>query len=253
MYSHAMWGTVARRDHLFNTKKFWCKCERCCDVSEFGSNISTIFDDGHPMLPVDPIDTNSDWVCEKTGVRRTADDVKEQMSKIGVELEELAMKGNVDDSEQFLEKYASLLHPNHYHMVACKHQLMQMYGRTEGYLIQDMDEAQLKRKEDLCREHIEVLSMIDPNSIRLMIFAAAAYFELHMPLLQGAKRKWEGGKISTEEFRAALLEPHKYVKKAVDLLQNETNDNLPEGQLRLQATDTMAQLEGFMKTVGCQM
>ena len=53
--------------------------------------------------------------------------------------------------------------------------------------------------------------------------------------------------------RAALLEPHKYVKKAVDLLQNETNDNLPEGQLRLQATDTMAQLEGFMKTVGCQM
>ena len=80
-------------------------------MSEFGSNISTIYDDGHPMLPVNPLDTNSDWVCEKTGVRRTGEDVKEQMSKIGLELEELAMKGNVDDSEQFLEKYASLLHP----------------------------------------------------------------------------------------------------------------------------------------------
>lgn len=49
------------------------------------------------------------------------------------------------------------------------------------------------------------------------------------------------------------MEPHRHVKKAVELLENETNDNLPEGQLRLQAEDTLAQLEGFMKTVGCQM
>jgi len=129
---------------------------------------------------------------------------------------------------------------------------MQMYGRTEGCLIQDMDEAQLKRKEDLCREHLEVLTKIDPHFIRLMIFAAAAHFELHMPLLQAAKRKWEAGKVSTEDFRASLLEPHRHVKKAVELLENETNDNLPEGQLRL-AVDTLTQLEGFMKTVGCQM
>ena len=53
--------------------------------------------------------------------------------------------------------------------------------------------------------------------------------------------------------REALKEPHTHVKRAVELLQNETNDSLPEGQLRLQAVDTLAQLEGFMKTVGCQM
>ena len=53
--------------------------------------------------------------------------------------------------------------------------------------------------------------------------------------------------------RKELQEPHSHVKKAVDLLANETNEALPEGQLRLQATDTLAQLEGFMKTVGCQM
>ena len=53
--------------------------------------------------------------------------------------------------------------------------------------------------------------------------------------------------------RAALKEPHFHVRKALELLENETNDNLPEGQLRLQAADTLSQLEGFMKTVGCQM
>ena len=87
MYSHAMWGTVARRDHLFSTKKFWCTCDRCRDVTEFGSDISTIYDDGHPMLPEDPLNTDSDWVCEKTGMKRSAEDVKEELSKIGLELE----------------------------------------------------------------------------------------------------------------------------------------------------------------------
>jgi len=253
MYTHALWGTIARRDHLNITKNFWCTCERCVDPLEFGSNFSTILDDGHPMLPLDPLDSESDWVCEKTGMKRTAQDIKLYLSKIGAELEEVTQKGTVDDAEAFLEKYKKQLHPNHYHMVTCKHNLLQMYGRTEGCLIQDMDEEQLKRKEELCREHISVLEIIDPSKIRLMIFCAAAHFELHLPLLQVSKRKWEAGTISTEEFREALKEPYKHVKIATELLVNETNENLPEGQLRLQATDTLTQLEGFMKTVGCQL
>ena len=36
MYSHALWGTQARRAHLFETKKFWCFCPRCKDATEFG-------------------------------------------------------------------------------------------------------------------------------------------------------------------------------------------------------------------------
>ena len=48
-------------------------------------------------------------------------------------------EGTVDDYEAFLEKYSSVLHKNHYHMVTAKHSLMQMLGRTEGHLIQDMD------------------------------------------------------------------------------------------------------------------
>ena len=60
---------------------------RCSDVTEYGSDLSTIYDDGHVMLPTNPLDTDSDWVCDKTGVTRKAEDVKEQLAKIGVELE----------------------------------------------------------------------------------------------------------------------------------------------------------------------
>ena len=41
--------------------------------------------------------------------------------------------------------------------------------------------------------------------------------------------------------------------QALDLLKDETFEQLPEGQLRLQVKDTLAQLEQFMKTLGCEM
>jgi len=253
MYTHALWGTIARRDHLHINKNFWCQCARCVDPTEFGTNFSTILSDGHPMLPSNPLDSDSDWVCEKTGIKKSAMDIKLELTKIGQELEQITNKGTIDDAENFLEEHSKFLHPNHYHLTTCKHNLLQMYGRTEGYLIQDLTAEQLARKEALCREHIQLLSELDPSSVRLMIFSAAANFELHLPLLQVAKRKWEEGKLSTEEFREALKEPHQHVTKALKLLELETNDSLPEGQLRLQVEDTIKQLEGFMKTVGCQL
>jgi len=252
MYTHALWGTIARRDHLSITKQFWCKCKRCSDPTEFGTNFSTILDEGHPMLPVDPLDAESDWVCQKTGKKKTAYEVKVELSEIGKELETIQIKGCIDDIQQFLEEKAKVLHPNHYHLVTAKHNLLQMYGRTEGHLIQDMNEEQLQRKIDLCRENLDVLYKLDPNMIRLEIYAAAAYFELHLPLLQISKRKWEAGTLATEDFRKELMEPYNNVKKAIDLLKVEGNEQLPEGQLLLQARDTLTQLEGFMKTMGCQ-
>ena len=56
----------------------------------------------------------------------------------------LCTEGTVEDYEEFLDKYELLLHPSHYHMLTAKHSLMQMLGRTEGYLIQDMSEEMVR-------------------------------------------------------------------------------------------------------------
>ena len=48
-------------------------------------------------------------------------------------------EGSVEDYEEFISKYEDKeLHSNHYHLATAKHSLMQMLGRNEGYLIQDM-------------------------------------------------------------------------------------------------------------------
>ena len=56
-------------------------------MTEFGSNMSTILSEGEPMLPRDPLDPEADWVCEKTGATRPAEEVKEEMARIGEELQ----------------------------------------------------------------------------------------------------------------------------------------------------------------------
>ena len=63
---------------------------------------------------------------------------------------------------------------------------------------------QLKQKEDLCREVIALCEKLDPSMIRLQIHTGSALFELHLPLLQYGKRKWETGDMPTDEFRYVL-------------------------------------------------
>merc|ERR1712203_718886 len=142
-----------------------------------------------------------------------------------------------------------VLHPNHYHGLTAKHSLLQMLGRTEGCLIQDMPIDLLERKEHLCREVIALCEKLDPAMVRLQIYTGSSLFELHLPLLQYGKRKWETGELATDDFRKTLYEPRDILVQAMELLQDEQNDNLPEGQLRLQIKETLNQLENFMKTL----
>lgn len=41
-YTDPLWGTPNRRQHLWQTKFFWCDCKRCGDVTEFGTYFSAV-------------------------------------------------------------------------------------------------------------------------------------------------------------------------------------------------------------------
>ena len=42
MYSDPMWATANRQNHLYETKYFRCKCPRCTDPTELGTEFSFI-------------------------------------------------------------------------------------------------------------------------------------------------------------------------------------------------------------------
>ena len=59
-------GNLRRREDIHRYWFFDCQCKRCCDVTEFGTNMSAILcyncKQGH-LLPRDTLDYKSDWVC----------------------------------------------------------------------------------------------------------------------------------------------------------------------------------------------
>lgn len=76
--------------------------------------------------------------------------------------------------------------------------------KSTGSFVMTQFLFQLKQKEDLCREVIALCEKLDPSMVRLQIYTGSALFELHLPLLQYGKRKWETGDMPTDEFRYVL-------------------------------------------------
>ena len=50
----------------------------------------------------------------------------------------LCLEGTIEEYEGFIAKNETILHQNHYHFLTAKHTLLQMLGRTDGCVIQDM-------------------------------------------------------------------------------------------------------------------
>lgn len=252
MYTHSLWGTQARRSHLNDVKMFWCNCKRCADPTECGTEFSTILREGKLVRPENPLDQETKWVSKDGTISIPCYQVAGEMEEIGAELAVLQLQGTIEEYEGFIAKNETILHQNHYHFLTAKHTLLQMLGRTDGCVIQDMPMEKLKQKEHLCREVVALCQKLDPAMVRLQIYTASSLFELHLPLLQYGKRKWETGELATDDFRKTLYEPKDILTQAMELLQDEQNDNLPEGQLRIQIKETLNQLENFMKTLGCE-
>lgn len=67
-YTKLLWGTNQRRMHLYYSKNFLCKCERCLDATEFGSHISSLKcinpSCGGMMVATRPLTVNSPRKCD---------------------------------------------------------------------------------------------------------------------------------------------------------------------------------------------
>lgn len=72
-YSGYLWGTPARRTHLYKTKHFLCMCERCADPTERGTMLAALkclsLECTGSLLPVEPLKLTSPWQCLECGIR----------------------------------------------------------------------------------------------------------------------------------------------------------------------------------------
>ncbi|KFB47849.1 hypothetical protein ZHAS_00015897 [Anopheles sinensis] len=195
-YTHSLWGTQLRREHLKTNKYFSCKCERCSDPTELGTFLSALRCmglEGEPcggfQLPIDPLSDVSDWKCNNCPVQITYDQVNFLMSKIGEEVDDvMGRKSSVKEFEDLIHKLQNFLHPNHFHLLTLKHSLVQMYGHFKGFLLSELPDEMLKRKLQMCRDMMRIIDTLDPQSFRLSLYAGVILLEQQAALLELTKR-----------------------------------------------------------------
>lgn len=174
MYTHCLWGTQARREHLRETKYFSCSCNRCSDPTELESYLSALrcigTDEeqcGGVQLADDPLNDNTEWSCSKCKVKLSNAEVCFLVNGIGEELDNVQLSNpTVRELDALLNKMMTFLHPNHYHVYALKHSLIQLYGYQQGYTPTQITDDCLVRKGTMCRELLDITKKIDPGNAR---------------------------------------------------------------------------------------
>ncbi|XP_050091756.1 SET domain-containing protein SmydA-8-like isoform X2 [Anopheles aquasalis] len=235
--THALTGTWKRRQHLIEEKFFWCRCARCRDPTEFGTNCGALkCSKCHRgcLLPVNPLEQESEWRCTLCPSAVSAQTIVVLLEQLSKKLD--AIDGNdVAGYEQFLQAYGAVLHDNHYLMLSAKHSLCELYGKINGYLIPELSPEQLKRKETVCRDLLEVIDQLEPGLSRLR---GTIMYELHVPLMIEAGQLFQGGSIQRAELRRRLKEVQRLLRESERILALEPEGS-PEYGMAVAARDAI--------------
>nr|CAD7264050.1 unnamed protein product [Timema shepardi] len=261
MYTHALWGTQARREHLKATKYFSCRCQRCADPTELGTFVSAMKclganSEGTPcggiQLPLSPLEEDSDWKCDRCPITLSSSQVNDLVTRIGDEVENILRGGpTVKQLEELLDKVSTFLHPNHYHCYAIKHSLVQLYGHQHGYKPQQLTLQQLDKKYDMCRGLLTTTETLDPGNARLALYSSVLQYETHNAVVQSARRRLsqQPPGIGREELASKVKEARHLLVRAGQALAPEPE--LSAGGRMLCLVDkSLKELDIWVKELG---
>lgn len=124
-YTHTLWCTRDRRQHLITAKCFRCVCPRCEDPTELGTHIGSVACRTCNAVQVVAESVKHCWPCQICGRQTDGNAVEAEQQIRSLDRRELF------DFEQFVEQVHSdtmpPLHANHYTTVSVKYALAQLY------------------------------------------------------------------------------------------------------------------------------
>lgn len=132
----------------------------------------------------------------KNDCLETNDNIETILRKIRLEVN--AVGPFIDDIENFIAQYSSILHPNHYILIEMKQRLAalirHMGERDEAYA---KSEKLLKRKIELCKEILPLLDVLQPGISRLK---GIALYEQFLPFVDLVKLFYEQKAIPPTDY-----------------------------------------------------
>ncbi|XP_023029358.2 SET domain-containing protein SmydA-8 [Leptinotarsa decemlineata] len=244
-YTYSLWPTLVRREFLKESKYFDCTCERCSDKTELGTHSGTLkcqkCDNG-VILSTEPLSDICEWKCTHCEFKTNAVAVRKVFAAIQTEIDNVDCTigpEGIEARETIYRKYRSVLHPKNSYMTILRSVLVQLYGKTEGYTLEDLPDLLLERKVELCQQLLEVLDIIEPGCSRIR---GMTLYELHGPLMILARHQYQNDAINKDQFKKELKKAINTLEEAVKILKQEP-ETLPEGQLAVMAAEAFKQLE----------
>ncbi|XP_014282492.1 SET domain-containing protein SmydA-8 [Halyomorpha halys] len=250
MYTHTLWGTAARQDHLKRTKYFTCKCKRCIDPTELETNFSTLKCISSSPLDVtekcDGLvianngDENSDWSCTKCPLILSANHVSDLVSRLGAQVDAAMEEPSVGKLEKLISNLQKLLHPNHYHCFTVEHSLIQLWGREEGYLHNQMTDSLLNKKLETCRRLETITETLDPKGVRTGLYTGVCLLEESLALSEVAKRSKDS--VTVEK---TMRDARNALEKAKDVLDDTGPGSKLTSVINMTYNNVMNELKKF--------
>ncbi|CAG4991179.1 unnamed protein product [Colias eurytheme] len=253
-YTHALAPTITRREYLLESKFFNCECQRCADPTELGTHLSTLkcskCDNG-VIMSNNSLDNDAEWNCtdKKCGFKTSGAAMRKMLAVIQAEVDLLDSlepgPQAIEQREAFINKYKSVFHPRHSVLLSVKYTLAELYGRVEGYTIDELPDLMLERKVEMCRLVLKTLDIILPGESRMR---GMMLYELHAPLMYLARNEFSAGIIAQEQLKEKLQEPLQCLAEAARILQREDPQS-PEGIIGIIAYQSMEQLKLSLDTL----
>lgn len=151
----------------------------------------------------------------------------------------------LEKCEQLFRKYRAVFHPSHYLLTALRHNLIELYGRVEGYELEDLTDDLLEHKMKLCQSVLNVLNVLYPGMTRTR---AMLLYDLHAPIVLSAKISYATGMIKDAELKKKLQEAIAFLQESTTILEWEDVDSVEYAIAQI-GNQSLSQLKESIKTI----
>ncbi|KAM0736515.1 SET domain-containing protein SmydA-8, isoform A [Formica fusca] len=220
-YTDLLWDTSSRRQFLRVTKRFSCNCSRCSDPSEFGSYLGALLcakdDCSGYLLPRNPLNLKSPWICDKCQISMNHRQIECIHSMLNTFVLDAVYK-TPREILKFIEAVLSKLIPTtNYIMIDVKYRIISYFGRVPDLKWEDLTDADLSIKKMYCND---VLSILDALGSGDSIKKGLVLYELYRTNLELSKRQ-----ISEKQTHSRIEDSdNKYLlRQAMNVLQNDVS------------------------------
>ncbi|KAK4012902.1 hypothetical protein OUZ56_025152 [Daphnia magna] len=256
-YTDPLQTTLQRRTFLEKGKHFTCRCRRCQDPTEFGTFASAVrcrsctsgwvlpHDDGQLHDAESSVALR--WKCSECSEEIKSEDIsrtEEVVQNIVKNIQRLPVDRHlIDRCEELFLTLPKKIHVNHVILLQLRISLVHLYGNVPGFLIPELPVSLLHRKAQLCSELLEALHHLCPGYSRLR---GIVLYELHVPLVCLANRKFESGRMQQDQLIKELKDAEIFLKEAVQILIHEPV-NTPESHIARAAMADLKQLREYVR------